>query len=195
MKQIFLAFALILMTTAAAAEKLSLRQLSDYLNQMILIRTTFTRINNDGSTSTGRLWLQRPGKMRMEYDPPNNAAIVVRTGTVYIFDPKSNQPPKQYPLRRTPISLLLARVIDLEHSGRVSEYQFDGQFTTVTLRDQKKPKYERIDLVFTSDPIKLHQWVIHDNTGDQTTVIPGQIIEINHLDRNVFSITSDSNTR
>lgn len=188
MKQIAFALVLTLAAPAAwAADKLPLSQISNYLNTLKTVETTFTQVNDDGSLSTGKLWLQRPGKMRFEYDPPDSAVVLARAGTVQIFDPKSNQPPEQYPLRRTPLSLVLNRNVNLNQANMVVGHDFDGTATVVTAQDPKNPDTGRIELMFTSDPVELRKWVIHDNAGSQTTVLLGPLTEIGSLDQSLFS--------
>ncbi len=188
MKQIAFALALTLAAPAAwAADKLPLSQISNYLNQMKTVQTTFTQINDDGSMDTGKLWLERPGKMRFEYDAPNDAVVLARSGSVLIYDAKSNQPPEQYPLRRTPLSLVLARNVNLGQANMVVGHDFDGTSTVVTAQDPKSPDSGRIELMFTSNPIELRKWVIHDNAGSQTTVLLGPLAEGGRLDQSLFS--------
>lgn len=188
MKQIAFALALTLAAPAAwAADKLPLSQISNYLNGLKTVQTTFTQVNDDGSLSTGKLWLQRPGKMRFEYDPPSSAVVLANAGTVMIFDPKSNQPPEQYPLKRTPLSLVLARNVNLSQANMVVGHSFDGTATVVTAQDPKSPEAGRIELMFTGDPIELRKWVIHDNAGGQTTVLLGALSEDVTVDRDLFS--------
>ncbi|SHE78012.1 Outer membrane lipoprotein-sorting protein [Ruegeria intermedia] len=188
MKQIAFALAFALAAPAAwAADKLPLSQISNYLNGLKTVQTTFTQVNDDGSLSTGRLWLQRPGKMRFEYDPPNSAVVLANAGTVMVFDPKSNQPPEQYPLKRTPLSLVLARNVNLSQADMVVGHTFDGTATVVTAQDPKNPDAGRIELMFTSDPIELRKWVIHDSAGGQTTVLLGPLDSNVRVDSDLFS--------
>ncbi|WP_171132244.1 MULTISPECIES: outer-membrane lipoprotein carrier protein LolA [unclassified Ruegeria] len=188
MKQIAFALAVALIAPASwAAEKLQLSQISNYLNDLTTVQTTFTQVNDDGSLSTGQLWLDRPGKMRFEYDPPNSAVVLARAGTVQIFDPKSNQPPEQYPLRRTPLSLVLARNVNLGQANMVVGHDFDGTATIVTAQDPKNPENGRIELMFTSDPVELRKWVIYDSAGTQTTVLLGALTEGESFDSSLFS--------
>ncbi len=188
MKQIAFALAFVLAAPAAwAAEKLPLSQISNYLNGLKSVQTSFTQVNDDGSLSTGKLWLQRPGKMRFEYDPPNDAVVLANAGTVMIFDPKSNQPPEQYPLKRTPLSLVLARNVNLAQANMVVGHSFDGTATVVTAQDPKNPDSGRIELMFTSDPIELRKWVVHDNAGGQTTVLLGPLDSDVTVDSDLFT--------
>ncbi len=185
-----IAFALAISLTAPAAwaaDKLPLSEISKYLNGLKSVQTTFTQVNDDGSLSTGKLWLQRPGKMRFEYDPPNSAVVLANTGMVMIFDPKSNQPPEQYPLRRTPLSLVLDRNVNLGRANMVVGHDFDGTATVVTAQDPKNPETGRIELMFTSNPVELRKWVVHDEAGSQTTVLLGPLDKGGRLDQSLFS--------
>lgn len=187
MKQFAFAIAVTLAAPAAwAAEKLPLSEISGYLNGLKTVQTTMTQINDDGSLSTGKLWLQRPGRMRFEYDPPDSAVVVAKGGTVIIHDPKSNQPPEQYPLSKTPLSIILARNVDLARAGMVVGHDFDGTSTIVTAQDPKNPDYGRIDLLFTGNPVELRKWVVHDGAGSRTTVILGPLTKGNSLNQNLF---------
>ena len=189
MKQIAFALALTFGALPAwAAEKLSLSEISAYLNRLKTVETSFTQVNDDGSLSTGKLWIQRPGKMRFEYDPPESALVVVTAGTVKIDDKKSNQPPEQYPLRKTPLSIILARQVDLGRANMVVGHGFDGTATTVTAQDPENPERGRIDLMFTDNPVELRKWVVHDDAGTRTTVILGALTTGQSLDRQLFTL-------
>ncbi|MDX2483259.1 MAG: outer membrane lipoprotein carrier protein LolA [Pseudodonghicola sp.] len=176
MKQILLACALCLSAPAVwAADKLPLSEISAYLNGLRTAKSPFTQINDDGSLSTGTLYLYRPGRARFEYDPPDSAVVVAGAGTVAIHDPKSNQPPESYPLKRTPLSIILAENVNLGRANMVVGHGFDGTSTVVTAQDPENPEYGRIELMFTDNPVELRKWVIHDGGGGQTTVILGAL--------------------
>lgn len=158
----------------AAAEKLSLNQISTYLNGLKTAQGAFTQINDDGSISSGTLYISRPGKMRFEYDPPEQALVLASANAVVIIDNKSNQPPETYPLSRTPLSLILARQVNLGQARMVTGHDFDGTATVVTAQDPKNTEYGTIEMSFTDNPVQLRQWVINDANGGRTTVILGE---------------------
>ncbi|WP_282158890.1 LolA family protein [Shimia thalassica] len=171
----FLAVPALILATAvpACAEKLSLNDLSKYLNRMKTAEARFTQINDDGSISTGTLFLKRPGKARFEYNPPEKALVLVSANNVAIFDGRSNQPPEQYPLHRTPLSVILARNVDLSRANMVVGHDYDGTATIVTAQDPEHPEYGNIQLRFTDSPVELRQWIINDGNGGRTTVVLG----------------------
>ena len=155
---------------STAAEQLKLADISAYLNSLTTLKSGFRQVNDDGSVSTGTLYIRRPGRMRFEYDPPEQALVLASASAVYIIDGKSNQPPETYPLNRTPLSLILAPKVDLTRANMVREARFDGRTTTVTAADPDNPDYGHIELTFTDNPTRLQKWVIFDAGGGQTTV-------------------------
>lgn len=159
---------------SAAADQLSLNAISAYLNDLKTAQGAFTQINDDGSISTGKLYISRPGRMRFEYDPPEQALVIAEASAVVIIDKKSNQPPETYPLNRTPLSLILARNINLARARMVTDHRFDGTATIVTAQDPENPEYGNIQMSFTDNPVELRQWIVNDANGSTTTVILGE---------------------
>lgn len=181
-----------LMTFAlpASAQQLSLTEISKYLNGIVSATGSFTQINSDGSLSTGVIAIKRPGKVRFDYNPPERALVMASAGAVYILDRKLNARPDTYPLRRTPLSIILDRKVDLGRAGMVVGHGFDGTATTVTAQDPDNPEYGTIQLRFTDDPVELRQWIITDGNGSQTTVILGDMQD-KTLSNSLFSIDDE----
>lgn len=148
----------------------------------------FTQINDDGTISTGRILIKRPGRVRFEYNPPEQALVVADGDTVGIIDPKSNNGTEAYPLRRTPLSIILAPKVDLTRARMVTGHTSDDKTTTVRAQDPDNPEYGSIDLVFTGGPVELRQWVINDGNGSRTTVILGTLTKGVRLDDESFVI-------
>lgn len=159
------------MTLPAMAEKTSLSDLSAYLNGLTTAEADFTQVNADGSGAKGKVFIRRPGRMRFEYAAPDDTLVLASGGQVAIFDAKSNQPPEQYPLAKTPLNLILARKVKLDQAKMVVGHSEEGALTIVTAQDPKHPEYGTIALGFTANPIALSQWVVTDQSGAQTTVL------------------------
>lgn len=159
---------------SGAAEQLKLAEISAYLNSLETLKGDFRQINDDGSVSTGQLYIRRPGRMRFEYDPPDQALVIAAASAVVIIDRKSNQPSETYPLSRTPLSLLLGRDIDLTRAAMVRNARFDGTWTIVTAEDPDNLENGYLEMYFTDQPTRLEQWVIHDASGGRTRVVLGE---------------------
>lgn len=179
----------------ARAEPVPLAQLSAYLNALTTAEAEFTQISADGSISTGKLFIKRPGRVRFEYAPPDQSLVMAGGGQVAIFDAKSNQPPEQYPLKRTPLNLILARDVDLTNAKMVVGHYEVQDTTRVVAQDPENPEYGTIELVFTNDPVALSSWVITDDMGNKTDVILDRMILGGDLPPSLFNITLEQQKR
>ncbi|MGP6087090.1 LolA family protein [Antarctobacter jejuensis] len=186
-RTLFAALAFLTFAAPASAQQLSLNQISKYLNTITSATGTFTQINSDGTISTGEIAIKRPGKVRFDYNPPESALVMASAGAVYILDRKLGGQPDTYPLSKTPLSIILARNVNLSKAGMVVGHSYDGTATTVTAQDPDNPEYGTIQLKFTGPSPELRQWVITDGNGAQTTVILGGL-ENKSLKNSVFSI-------
>lgn len=180
----------------AQAAQISLNRISAYLNALQTAEAGFTQINPDGTISTGRVYIKRPGRARFEYDPPEESLVMAGGGQVAIFDAKSNLGrPEQYPLARTPLSIILERNVDLSRRDMVVGHTYDGTATTVIAQDPAHPEYGRIELNFTDNPVELRQWVVVDGSGARTTIILRDMTTGGDLRASLFSITYETQQR
>lgn len=171
---------------AQEAPTRSLAELSAYLNEIRSAETEFTQFNADGSLSSGRVLIKRPGRMRFEYDPPDSTLVVAGANTVIIVDAGSNTPPETYPLRRTPLSLLLARRIDLEAAEMIVGHVQDGEATVILAQDPEHPEYGTIEMRFEGEPVALREWVITDETGLSTQIVLEDLRAVDQLPNWLF---------
>jgi len=146
------------------AQQLSLGQVSSYLNSFTSAEGEFTQINADGTISTGTIYIKRPNRVRFEYNPPEESLVVAGGGQVAIFDPRSDSGPDRYPLSQTPLKIILERNVDLTRSNMVTGHTSDGTTT------------------------ELRQWIVTDDTGQQTTVILGDLVKDGRVPDILFNI-------
>ncbi len=190
LKRLLIAMVVSCMAMPAWAEKIPLNTISNYLNGVTTAKSSFTQINADGTISTGEILMRRPHNIRFDYNPPEKALVIGTAGSVYILDRKLNAEPEVYPLRRTPLSIILARNVNLREPGMVQAHSYDGTATIITARDPEHPEYGSIDLKFTDNPVQLRQWVIDDGSGNKTTVVLGAL-EAASVPRSAFDIESE----
>ena len=126
-------------------------QLSEYLNKMTTAQSSFHQINADGSRDTGDIYIQRPGRIRFEYDPPNSALVLAVSNTLSVFDPQGDGMPQNYPLDKTPLGLVLAKRVDLENARMVVGHHYDGTATILSVQDPDHPERGRMDFI-SQDP-------------------------------------------
>lgn len=190
MKQLLTAL-LLTLAGPLAAEPISLAAITKFLNDLETAKGTFTQINPDGTIATGEIFIHRPGRMRFDYNPPDPALVIAGGGTVAIFDRKSNEPPQQFPLKRTPLSVILQREVDLAAANMVTDHREDGQTTVIRAQDPENPEIGYIELFFTADPTELRKWVIADGDGSQTTIILAGLERDIALNSALFSVQTE----
>ncbi|MGY6548152.1 MAG: LolA family protein [Roseinatronobacter sp.] len=179
----------------ALAQPIALTEISRFFNGFSTAQGEFTQINPDGTLSTGRIFLRRPGRARFEYDPPEQSLVMAGGGQVAIFDGRSNQGPTQYPLRQTPLNLILEQNVDFSNRRMVVGHTADGASTTVVAQDPDNPQFGSIRLIFSANPTELRQWVIRDDTGAETTVILGNMQFGTQLSARLFNISAEIDAR
>ena len=182
---------MLLLGSPASGQPISLDDLSSYFNVMTTAESSFIQISDDGSQSTGRMYIKRPGRIRFEYDPPDLALVIVGGGQVAVFDPKADTEPTRFPLRNTPLSLILERTVDLARRDMVVTHKGEGPITFVVLQDPDRPEYGSIQLMFTDNPVKLSQWIVDDNSGGQTQIVLGDWVEGQKLPNILFNIQAE----
>ena len=185
----------LILATPVAAEKISLNEISSYFNTMTTAEAQFSQFTDTGETSTGRLFIRRPGRIRFEYDPPEATLVVVGGGQVAVFDPKSRDEPLRFPLRHSPLSLVLERTVDLAQRDMVvAHFEAESQ-TAVTLQDLENPDYGFIQLIFTDNPVQLRQWVVQDNSGGRTRIVLDSLTQGGKLSNVLFNIQHEMQKR
>ncbi|MGP1358570.1 LolA family protein [Roseicyclus sp.] len=195
MKTTYLALvAALVAPVPALADAIPLSEINAYLNGITSAESTFTQINADGTVSTGQFYIQRPGRARFEYDG-DDLLVMAGGGQLAIFDGRGNTQAEQYPLRETPLSIILDRNVNLMATGMVMGHDFDGTSTRVVAQDPERPEIGSLTMVFTDDPVELRQWVVTDQAGAETTIVLGALREDTRISQGLFSIPQELNRR
>ncbi len=145
-------------------------QIEAYLNAQKGLTANFLQVTADGSTRTGKAWLQRPGKMRFAYDPPDPQLLVAGFGLLVYHDPDLGQT-TNIPLSATPLGILLATHVNLESAGvYVTNINRQPGQVDISLVRRGKEAAGTLTLSFATDPLELRAWVVTDAQGKQTSV-------------------------
>ena len=154
----------------ALADPALLGRIQTYLNRLHTLKARFVQIAPDGSQSRGTAWLERPGRMRFQYDPPTPFLLVAGHGLFVFHDSKLDQT-SNIPLGQTPLGILLSDHIDLTGDGLMvtAVRQPPGELQ-VTLARRANSGEGSLTLTFADPPLALRQWTVTDAQGRQTTV-------------------------
>lgn len=150
-----------------------------YLNSIRIMSGTFTQLGPDGSRSTGKFYISKPGRLRFQYDPPSQVELIADGRSVAVRDRKLNTQ-DLYLIGQTPLRFLLQDTIDLLQDPNVVGVSVDPDLVSVTLQEEQAiGGAAQIVLMFSATDYSLKQWSITDAQGFQTAVA---IFDINTVD-------------
>jgi|SRR3954471_14883306 outer membrane lipoprotein-sorting protein len=150
-------------------QKVLLDKISAYLNGIHSLKARFIQIGPEGGTDQGTLYIQKPGQIRFEYDPPSALLIVATNGRVYVKNSRLNTL-DTYDLSDTPLGLLLNQNVDLKANRAVMGVNDQNGMVTVQARTSTNRNNSNITMMFSSPGLELRQWTVRDNQGGNTTV-------------------------
>src|SRR4029077_20859736 len=96
----------------------------------------FVQVGPDGGRTEGQFYLQKPGRMRFEYDPPSPIELISDGQSLVVRDRKLATQ-DLYPLSQTPLRFLLADRIDLLKDTNVVAVMSDDLFVTVIIEEKQ----------------------------------------------------------
>ena len=177
------------------AEKISLNKISDYINGLTTLQADFEQINSDGSIDRGKLYIRRPGRMRLEYRAPNNAIVIAGAGSVAIFDDKSKNGPALFPLKKTPLNLLLKKNVDLYTNEMITEHTANNENTFIVAKNPKRKSQGSIKMVFSNSPVSLQGWTITNQSNQKTKIILDKLDKKTKIPLYLFNISAASKNK
>tara|TARA_Y100001934_G_scaffold159397_2_gene190451 strand:+ start:8926 stop:9546 length:621 start_codon:yes stop_codon:yes gene_type:complete len=169
-KFLFFIFATNLVVAAAQAETptdADFQRIERYLNSLQTIQSKFVQNNPDGSFALGTFYLQRPGLMRFEYDPPIPIRLYA-DGNFFIHVDMELEQVSHYPLNETPAHFILREKISLRKELKVKKFQRANSVIRIELTDAQNPDIGSVTLALSDNPLELRSWTITDAQGLQT---------------------------
>jgi len=146
-----------------------LNQLENYLNQLDNISSQFIQSSTSGSEETGKILISKPGKLRIEYKKSKELLIVADGKWLHYFDTELNEI-QSVIIEKSPAWILLKKNLDLKNDFNISKLEKKSGKITLTLVDKNIENIEKVELVFSSNPIKLKKWVVTDTQEIETTI-------------------------
>jgi len=166
---------------AAAAQKIA-----DHFSRVKTMMGEFVQFGPRGEQTGGKFFLERPGKLRFNYEPPSDFRVIADGKSVLLLNQKMNTA-DLYSLSQTPLKLLLDTRIDLS-GNKVRNVREEPDLTTITLADKSMFGSQTIAMMFDPQSYELRQWTVTDAQGKDTTVMIFNVKEGVTFDPSVFKI-------
>ena len=174
--------------TFDANQKAQAARVSTYLSSLQTLVGNFVQVGPDGSKTKGDFYIQKPGKVRFEYDDPSPIAIVADGSSLAVCDRKLATQ-DIYPLSQTPLRFLLSDRIDLLKDTNVVSVTADDVFVSVTIEEkQALIGTSRLMLMVGAKDGQLKQWTVTDPQGYDTTVAVYNLDSSRKVDPGLFKI-------
>ena len=157
----------------AAAQDATLAQIGKHLRAVQTMTASFTQTDRTGKQVSGTLTLKQPGKIRFQYQKGVPLLIVAEGGALTFIDYSVRQV-QRWPIRNSPLGVLLDPTRDLSRFARVAPNGEPGRIA-LEANDPAHPEYGRITLVFARDPrgpagLVLQGWASLDSQGNRTAI-------------------------
>ncbi len=171
-----------------AGQRAQVDKVSAYLSSIPQLVGNFVQVGPDGSRVRGEFYMQKPGKIRFEYEPPSRIEIIADGQSVVVRDRKLATQ-DLYPLSQTPLRFLLSDRIDLLRETNVVGVRADDTFVTITIEEQQALiGTSRLMMMVGAKDFQLKQWTITDPQGYDTTVAVSNLDNSKRPDPNLFKI-------
>lgn len=148
----------------------TLAALSASVQSTVAATGAFIQTNPNGARVTGSYWIQRPGKVRFDYDAPSPLILVADGKTVAVRD-RALKTTDRFAQSASPLSLVLKSRIDFATDARVSKVERRGAQIAVTAREKKGGTDGEVTMVFDETRRALQEWIIRDGSGQATRVV------------------------
>ena len=174
MKQIYALF-LLLLTFAlpahalTAEEEAAIASVEKYLSGLTTIVADFTQIAPSGNLVSGKFYLERPGKMRWQYDPPTPVLMLADGNFLIFYDYELDQV-SHIPLQDTLAGFLARKTIAFGGDVEVTNIEQGPGSLRVSVMQTAKPDDGELTLEFATQPLQLRNMVVVDSVGQKTTV-------------------------
>ena len=169
---VYIFFSFLNCQTSSAFEnnKLATLQIENFFENFTTLEANFIQVSPSGNISNGKLYLDLPGKLRIDYNNPKNLLITSKGFWIVIQD-RETKTTNNIPVKNTPFGILLESKSFLRNQNIKTEYSIAAGIISLKIKSQKIDKQESLVLEFTENPLRLKKWVIQDSLGENTTVL------------------------
>jgi outer membrane lipoprotein-sorting protein len=169
-------------------QKAQAAKVSNYLSSLQTVIGNFVQVGPDGTKTKGQFFIQKPGKLRFEYDPPTPIAIIADGSMLAVRDQRLATQ-DIYPLSQTPLRYLLSDRIDLLKDTNVVSVTSDDLFISITIEERQiLLGTSRLLLMVGAKDGQLKQWTVTDPQGYDTTVAVYNLDTSRKVDPGMFKI-------
>ena len=148
----------------------AIKKADSFLSSASTMVGDFVQKGTDGRESEGKIYIQKPGKLRFEYAAPATLEVIADGAKVAVHDRRLNTQ-DTYSIGNTPLKFLLQDKIDLKSDTQILNVLKTPDSVMILLDDRTTfGGTSRIRLIFDKDTFELRAWQVRDPQGFETLV-------------------------
>ena len=145
-------------------------KIENFFINLHTLEADFIQVSPSGVVSNGKLFLDLPGKLRLDYIKPNNLLITCKGFWIVVQD-RNLKSTNNIPLSQTPFSILLDKKIDFNNKKFIFNFNQKLGVISVKIKIAENDQIGELVMEFSDEPFILKKWTIKDILGDETTVL------------------------
>ena len=173
----------------AAATKEDIKKVEDYLNSIKTLSADFIQIASNGEKVEGKLYVEKPNKIRMEYKEPSNI-LIVGNGDYIVYYDKELEQITNIDYDDIPAALILANTVHINGKDlKVTDFSKDPGMTKMSLKYAKSGDLGPFTLVFSNTPFQLKQWKVITPQSLEVSLSLYDTVVDNKLNESLFKFS------
>ena len=145
-------------------------QIEKFFKNFSTLEANFIQVSPSGNVSNGKIYLDLPGKLRLDYEYPDSLLITCKGFWIVIQD-RNTKTTNNIPVKSSPFATLLENKLFLSNQNLKTEYSTEAGIISLKIKSKNNDKPESLVLEFSESPFSLKKWVIRDSLGENTTVL------------------------
>ena len=145
-------------------------QVNTFFENLKTLEADFIQVGPSGNISDGKIYFDLPGKLRIDYNKPNNLLITCK-GSWIVLQDRNLKTTNNIPLKNSPFSIFLEKKMSLSNKNIKTEIQNRSGIISFTIKSSNNNEAGELTLEFSEKPLHLKKWIIKNAFGDITTVL------------------------
>lgn len=151
------------------ADRADIARVEEYLNGISSMKASFQQFTESEGLAFGRIYLRRPGRLRVEYDPPSEILLIADGILLSYYDAELNHL-EQVPLKLSPLWFLLRDDVRLGGDVTVTAFKKSANSILIGMVQSDEPDAGSVLLELGDKPLELRQWSVTDPSGTEVRV-------------------------
>ncbi|MDC1375516.1 outer membrane lipoprotein carrier protein LolA [bacterium] len=167
---IFMLICMVQVTNSVEKKNPTRLQVENFFKNLKTLEADFIQVSPSGKTSSGKIFLDLPGKLRIDYTKPDQLLITCK-GFWIVIQNRGLKSTNNIPLSQTPFSILLENKINFNNKDLIVDLEKTLGIITLKIKLAQNIQAGELLLEFSEKPFILKKWIIKDIIGDKTTVL------------------------